>query len=251
MVLSALPHSFGSDRLNGVFNTSHWSRTVTDIFRNRIEAGQLLAKKLMRYANQPNVIVLGLPRGGVPVAFEVAKALHAPLDVFVVRKLGAPGRRELAMGAIATGGVRVLNEEAVRGLGIPMEMIDAVTEEENQELERRELAYRGSYSVPEVRGKTVILIDDGIATGSTVRAAVCALKAQHPARLIIAVPVAADSAYRELRPEVDEIVALMTPEKFYGVGEWYEDFSQTSDAEVTELLKRARDRGRSHPASKA
>jgi putative phosphoribosyl transferase len=153
---------------------------MREIFRNRIEAGQLLAGKLMHYANQPNVIVLGLPRGGV----QVAKALRAPLDVFVVRKLGTPGNREVAMGAIATGGVRVLNEEVVVGLGIPIEVIDAVTAEEKQELKRRELAYRGSYSEPEVRGKTVILIDDGIATGSTVRAAVRALNAQHPARFI-------------------------------------------------------------------
>ncbi len=212
---------------------------MNGIFRNRIEAGRLLAEKMARYANQPSVLVLGLPRGGVPVAFEVAKALRVPLDVFVVRKLGTPGRPELAMGAIATGGVRVLNQEVVGALRISAEKIDAVTADETRELERRELAYRGSYSVPEVRGKTVILIDDGIATGSTVRAAVCALKAQHPARLIIAVPVAADSAYRELRPEVDEIVALMTPEKFYGVGEWYQDFSQTSDTQVTDLLRQA------------
>lgn len=212
---------------------------MNGIFRNRIEAGRLLAEKMARYANQPSVLVLGLPRGGVPVAFEVAKALRVPLDVFVVRKLGTPGRPELAMGAIATGGVRVLNQEVVGALRISAEKIDAVTVDETRELERRELAYRGSYSVPEVRGKTVILIDDGIATGSTVRAAVCALKAQHPARLIIAVPVAADSAYRELRPEVDEIVALMTPEKFYGVGEWYQDFSQTSDTQVTDLLRQA------------
>jgi putative phosphoribosyl transferase len=212
---------------------------MNGIFRNRIEAGRLLAEKMSSYANQPSVLVLGLPRGGVPVAFEVAKALRVPLDVFVVRKLGTPGRPELAMGAIATGGVRVLNQEVVGALRISAEKIDAVTADETRELERRELAYRGSYSVPEVRGKTVILIDDGIATGSTVRAAVCALKAQHPARLIIAVPVAADSAYRELRPEVDEIVALMTPEKFYGVGEWYQDFSQTSDTQVTDLLRQA------------
>ena len=213
---------------------------MREIFRNRIEAGQLLAEKLTRYANQPNVIVLGLPRGGVPVAFGVAKALRVPLDVFVVRKLGTPGRRELAMGAIATGGVRVLNEEVVGGLGIPMDVIDAVTAEERQELKRRELAYRGSYSEPEVSGKTVILIDDGIATGSTMRAAVRALNAQHPARSIVAVPTVAGSTYRELRSEVDELVALMTPERFYGVGEWYQDFSQTSDADVTDLLERAR-----------
>ncbi len=213
---------------------------MRDIFQDRTEAGRLLAGRLTRYANQPNVIVLGLPRGGVPVAFEVAKALHAPLDVFVVRKLGTPGRRELAMGAIATGGVRVLNEEVVGGLGIPMEMINAVTEEEKQELKRRELAYRGSYSAPEVRGKTVILIDDGIATGSTMRAAVRALAAQHPTRLIVAVPTVAASTYSELRPEVDEMVALMTPEQFYGVSEWYEDYKQTSDAEVSDLLGHAR-----------
>ena len=184
--------------------------------------------------------MLGLPRGGVPVAFEVARALRAPLDVFVVRKLGTPGRCELAMGAIATGGVRVLNEEVVRGLGISMEMIDAATAEEKQELKRRELAYRGSCSEPEVRGKTVILIDDGIATGSTMRAAVRALNVQHPARLVVAVPTVAGATYAELRPEVDELVALTTPELFYGVGEWYKDFSQTSDAEVTHLLERAR-----------
>lgn len=213
---------------------------MKEVFRDRIEAGQLLARELMRYANQSNVIVLGLPRGGVPVAFEVATALRAPLDVFVVRKLGTPGHRELAMGAIATGGVRVLNEEVVRGLGIPMAVIDEVTAEETQELKRRELAYRGSESEPEVRGKTVLLIDDGVATGSTMRAAIRALQAQHPARLIVGVPTAAGSTYLELRSEVDEFVALMTPEPFYGVGEWYQDFSQTSDAEVTELLERAR-----------
>jgi putative phosphoribosyl transferase len=194
----------------------------------------------MRYANQPNVIVIGLPSGGVPVAFEVAKALRAPLDLLVVRKLGTPGHHELAMGAIATGGVRVLNEGVVAGLGISTEVIDAVTAEEKQELKRRELAYRGSYSEPEVRGTTVILIDDGLATGSTMRAAVCALNAQHPARLVVAVPTAADSTCRKLRPEADELVALMTPEPFYGVGAWYQDFSQTSDAEVTDLLEHAR-----------
>jgi len=212
---------------------------MRDKFRDRMAAGQLLSEKLARYASQSKVIVLGLPRGGVPVAFEVAQALHVPLDVFVVRKLGTPGRCELAMGAIATGGVRVLNEEVVRALGIPMETIEAVTEEEKQELKRRELAYRGREAEPNVRGKTVILIDDGIATGSTVRAAVRALVAQDPARLVLAVPIVAASTYRELQSEVDEIVALMTPKRFYGVGEWYEDFSQTSDAEVTDLLQRA------------
>jgi putative phosphoribosyl transferase len=209
-------------------------------FRDRMEAGQLLSEKLAHYTNQSNVMVLGLPRGGVPVAFEVAKALHAPLDVFVVRKLGTPGRCELAMGAIATGGVRVLNEEVVGTLGITMDTIEAVTEEEKQELKRRELAYRGSETKPKLCGKTVILVDDGIATGSTARAAVRALVAQDPARLVLAVPIVAASTYSELRREVDEMVALMIPKRFYGVGEWYEDFSQTGDAEVTDLLERAR-----------
>jgi putative phosphoribosyl transferase len=213
---------------------------MSERFQDRMEAGQLLSEKLAHYANQSKVIVLGLPRGGVPVAFEVAKALHVPLDVFVVRKLGTPGRCELAMGAIASGGVRVLNEEVVKTLGIPMETIEAVTEEEKRELKRREMAYRGSEAEPRVRGKTVILIDDGIATGSTVRAAVRALVAQDLVRLVLAVPIVAAPTYRELQSEVDEIVALMMPRRFYGVGEWYEDFSQTSDAEVTDLLERAK-----------
>lgn len=213
---------------------------MREIFRDRVEAGQLLAKVLMSYADRPNLLVLGLPRGGVPVAFEVAKALRAPLDVFVVRKLGTPGQRELAMGAIASGGVCVLNEEVVQGLGIPREMIDEAAARETQELKRRELAYRGSPSEPEVRGKTVILIDDGVATGSTMRAAIDALHAQHPAALIIGVPTAAGSTYRDLRSQVDDFVALLKPEPFYSVGAWYQDFSQTSDDEVTELLRRAR-----------
>jgi putative phosphoribosyl transferase len=213
---------------------------MRDKFQDRMEAGRLLSEKLGHYASQSKVIVLGLPRGGVPVAFEVAKALHVALDVFVVRKLGTPGRCELAMGAIATGGVRVLNEEVVRALGIPMGTIEAVTEEEKQELKRRELAYRGSEAEPKVRGKTVILIDDGIATGSTVRAAVRTLVTQDLARLVLAVPIVAASTYGELRREVDEIVTLTMPKRFYGVGEWYEDFSQTSDAEVTDLLQRSR-----------
>lgn len=210
------------------------------IFRDRIEAGRLLSEELKEYANQPDVIVLGLPRGGVPVAFEVASALHLPLDVFVVRKLGTPGQRELAMGAIASGGVLVLNDAVVLGLDIPTSVIDRVAAEELQELRRREWAYRGSHTEPEVRGKKVILIDDGVATGSTMRAAIRALRMQHPARLIVAVPTIADSTYGELLGEVDEFVALMTPEPFFGVGEWYQDFSQTSDAEVTDLLQRAR-----------
>jgi putative phosphoribosyl transferase len=213
---------------------------MEELFQDRTEAGQLLARELMAYADQPNVIVLGLPRGGIPVAFEVAQALRAPLDVFVVRKLGTPGQRELAMGAIATGGVRVMNESLVQMLGIPADVIDEISREEEVELKRRELAYRGSLSEPEVHGRTVILIDDGVATGSTMRAAVRALRKQHPARLIIGVPTAARSACRALQPQVDEFVALTMPEPFYAVGAWYRRFDQTSDEQVTDLLKRAR-----------
>jgi putative phosphoribosyl transferase len=208
-------------------------------FRDRVEAGRLLAAELSEYANREDVIVLGLPRGGVPVAYEVARKLKAPLDVFVVRKLGVPGYRELAMGAIATGGVRVLNEHIVQELGISQETIDAVAAEEERELRRRELAYRGHGASPEIAGKTVILVDDGIATGSTMRAAVQALRQQHPARLVVAVPTAAPSSCREIRHQVDEMIALMTPQEFCAVGQWYEDFSQTTDAEVTRLLEQA------------
>lgn len=213
---------------------------MEDTFRDRTEAGRLLATELIRYAHEPDVIVLALPRGGVPVAYEVAMALHAPLDVFVVRKLGTPDQPELAMGAIATGGVRVINDEVVQGCGISPELIDEVAQEEFRELNRRELAYRGTHAAPVVRGRTVLLIDDGVATGSTMRAAIRALNSQQPARLVVAVPTAAGSTWRELRTEVDEFVALRTPEPFRGVGEWYDDFSQTTDDEVTELLARAR-----------
>ena len=212
---------------------------MKDLFRDRVEAGQPLAAELTKYANRKDVIVLGLPRGGVPVAFEVARKLRAPLDVFVVRKLGVPGHRELAMGAIATGGVRVLNEEVVLGLGISQRTIDAVAAGELKELKRRELAYRGHGASPEIRGKTVILVDDGIATGSTMRAAVQALRQQQPARLVVAVPTAAPSSYSELKRQVDQVNALMTSADFYAVGQWYENFSQTTDAEVTRLLVQA------------
>jgi putative phosphoribosyl transferase len=214
---------------------------MNPIFRDRVEAGRQLAGALMQYANQPDVIVLGLPRGGVVVAFEVARALCAPLDVFIVRKLGAPGQPELAMGAIASGGIRVLNTEVMQALNIPMETIDAASAKEERELKRRERAYRVSGSEPQVYGKTVLLIDDGIATGSTIRAAIRALRAQRPRRLIVGVPTAAASTCRELLPEVDGLVALLTPESFGGVGEWYEDFRQTSDAEVTAALDRSRE----------
>ncbi len=209
-------------------------------FTNRREAGKLLAKRLASYANSSNVMVLGLPRGGVPVAFEVALALHAPLDVLVVRKLGSPGNSELAMGAIAEGGVRVLNDDVVRSLGINNGVIEAITRQETQEMNRRVQAYRGSHAPLDIRGKTVILVDDGVATGSTMRAAICAIRTHHPARIIAAVPTIARSTYREMLPEVDDMVALLTPEPFFGVGEWYTDFSQTSDAEVSALMHRAR-----------
>jgi predicted phosphoribosyltransferase len=200
----------------------------------------LLADLLRKYADREDVLVLALPRGGVPVGFEVANRLNAPMDVFVVRKLGVPGHSELAMGAIATGGVRVLNESVVRHLGIPDEMIDAVAAEEEQELRRREALYRGHDGAPNLKGKTVILVDDGIATGSTMYAAVQAIRKQHPRQLIVAVPTAAPSSAAEFESVVDEFIAVMTPEPFLGVGQWYDDFSQTSDAEVRHLLGLAR-----------
>jgi putative phosphoribosyl transferase len=213
--------------------------TMIPLYRDRSEAGRVLATKLAHYAGRQDVLVLALPRGGVPVAFEVAKALHAPLDVFLARKLGVPGHEELAMGAIATGGIRVINEEVVRMLRIPDAVIDAVSEREQQELQRRERLYRDDLPPPNVQGRTVILIDDGLATGSTMRAAVMALREQHPARIVVAVPVAAPSTCSELQAEVDEIICAYTPEPFYGVGFWYQDFSQISDKEVHDLLVQA------------
>ena len=209
------------------------------LYQDRFEAGQRLATKLMAYADRQDVLVLGLPRGGVPVAYEVAKALRAPLDVFIVRKLGVPGREELAMGAIATGGIRVINESVVRMLHIPEYIIDGVTAKEQQELERREHLYRDDRPPPDVHDCTVILIDDGLATGSTMRAAIAALRLQLPARIVVAVPVSAPSTCEELGREVDEIVCAQTPEPFYGVGLWYDDFSQTTDEEVHDLLAQA------------
>jgi predicted phosphoribosyltransferase len=206
------------------------------LFRNRAEAGRLLAGHLKEYANRADVLVLALPRGGVPVAFEVAEALGAPLDVYVVRKLGVPGREELAMGAIATGGVRFINEEVVRHLGIPPEVIDVVAARESEELERREREFRGGRPAPDLRGRTVLLIDDGLATGSTMRAAAAALRRQGPTRIIVAVPVGAPQTCAEFRDVVDEVVCAMTPEPFHGVGQWYDDFTQTSDEEVRDLL---------------
>ena len=210
------------------------------IYHDRSEAGKELATKLSAYKDRDDVLVLALPRGGVPVAFEVAQALDAPLDVFLVRKLGVPGHEELAMGAIATGGVRVLNEEVVDYLKIPERVIDSIAAEELKELKRREIAYRGNRPEPEVKGKTVILIDDGLATGSTIRAAAQALRQQQPARIVVAVPVSAPETCDEYRIGVDEIICAATPEPFWGVGLWYHDFSQTTDEEVRDLLERAR-----------
>jgi predicted phosphoribosyltransferase len=210
------------------------------LFANRREAGRILASLVMKYADRDDVLVLALPRGGVPVAFEVARALNAPLDVFIVRKLGVPGHDELAMGAIATGGVRVLNDDVVMSLELEPEVIDAVAAREEKELARRERLYRGARPAPDVHGRTVILVDDGLATGSTMRAAVAALRKQRPARIVVAVPVAAPETCEEFKTEVDEAICAATPRMFNGVGRWYEDFSQTTDDEVHELLAHAR-----------
>jgi predicted phosphoribosyltransferase len=207
-------------------------------YRDRSEAGRLLAEKLAAYANRPDVLVLALPRGGVPVAYEVARALKAPLDVLVVRKLGVPGYEELAMGALATGGVRVLNDEVVERLRIPTYVIDAVAAQEQQELTRRERLYRGGRPPPDVRGRTVILVDDGLATGATMHAAIQALRQLQPARVVVAVPTAAPETCEALRAEVDEVICTITPEPFHAVGRWYENFSQTTDEEVRDLLAR-------------
>lgn len=208
-------------------------------FKDRTEAGRALARSLAAYAGRPDTLVLALPRGGLPVAYEVALALDAPLDVFVVRKLGAPGQEELAMGAIASGGVRVINPDVVEALRIPEEVIERVAAKEEQELERRERLYRQGRPAREVRGRTVILIDDGLATGSTMRAAARALRRMRPAELVIAVPVAAAQTCDDLRAEADKIVCLQTPEPFLAVGLWYENFAQTTDDEVRDLLARA------------
>ena len=208
------------------------------IYRDRTEAGRVLAERLRPYADRNDVLVLALPRGGVPVAFEVAQALHAPLDVFLVRKLGVPGREELAMGALATGGVRVLNEDVVAALGISATTIDEVARAEEQELRRREQLYRGDRPAPDVLGRTVILVDDGLATGSTMRAAVAALRQQQPARVVVAVPVGAAETCAEFRGEADEVICARTPEPFYAVGLWYSDFTQTTDEEVHDFLER-------------
>jgi putative phosphoribosyl transferase len=212
---------------------------VLEGFLDRAQAGQLLAERLASYANRADVVVVGLPRGGVPVAFEIAKALHAPLDVLVVRKLPTPGQPELAMGAVAPGGVVIVNREIVRDLHIPEPVLQAVAAEKQQEVARREQRYRGTRPPIDVRNRTVILVDDGLATGSTMRAAVTALLSQRPTKLIVAVPVAARWVAQSLRQQVDDVVCLMTPEPFYAIGQWYQDFLPVSDEEVRRLLDAA------------
>ena len=208
-------------------------------FQDRYEAGRLLAERLEKYAGQPDVIVLGLPRGGVPVAYEIAKHLRVPLDVFIVRKLGVPGFEELAIGAIASGGVRVLNQEVARILPNAQTAIEGATAREQIELDRREQLYRGDGPPPILENKTVILVDDGLATGATMRAAVRALRQRRVGRIVVAVPVGAPETCREFEGEVDEAICVISPDYFQAVGQFYEDFSQTTDDEVRELLRRA------------
>lgn len=206
------------------------------IFANRAEAGRSLAWRLEKYANRNDVVVLGIPRGGVPVAFEVAEALRAPLDVFLIRKLGVPGQEELAFGAIASGGVRVLDPHILRALSIPSRQIESITEQARQELKRREAAYRDDQRLLPVTGKTVILIDDGIATGASLLAGIRALRQLRPAKIVVAVPVAPAPVCEQLAYEADEMICVATPEPFGAVGQFYDDFSQVEDKEVIELL---------------
>jgi predicted phosphoribosyltransferase len=207
-------------------------------FRNRVDAGRQLAAALQQYAG-PNLLVLALPRGGVPVGYEIAQQLNAPLDLMLVRKLGVPGQEELAMGAIASGGIRIVSEDVVAAFAIPERVIAAVAANEEEELDRRERLYRDQLRSPTITGRTIILVDDGLATGATMRAAALALRAQNPARLIVAVPVAPLQTCAELGREVDEVCCLITPDPFFSVGSWYEDFSQTTDDEVRSLLQSA------------
>jgi putative phosphoribosyl transferase len=215
-------------------------------FKDRSDAGRQLATKLAQYRGNSNVVVLALPRGGVPVAFQVAEALDAPLDVFLVRKLGVPGHEELAIGAIASGGVRVLNQDVLYTFGLTERAIDAIVEREQRELERRERAYRAGRRMIDVEGRLVLLVDDGLATGATMLAAARAIRRLHPQRLVVAVPVAAPESCNYFRGEVDDIVCAETPRFFRSVGLWYEDFSQTTDEEVRELLARTAGRNNVH-----
>jgi predicted phosphoribosyltransferase len=216
------------------------------IFKSRREAGHLLGKKLRSFGLRQDPLILALPRGGVPVAFEIALELDGPLDVFTVRKLGVPGHEELAMGAIATGGFRVLDEDVVRSLGIPAEVIDAVAVREERELHRRERYYRPNHATPTVEDRVVILVDDGLATGSPMLAAVRAVRSGGAAHVLVAVPVASRTAVRKLRKVADEVIALSTPEWFNGVGQWYQDFTQTTDDEVCEFLRMAKEKQVAH-----
>jgi putative phosphoribosyl transferase len=209
------------------------------LFRDRRDAGRKLAKKLSAYANQSDVVVLALPRGGVPVAYEVALALNAPLDIFTVRKLGLPGHEELAMGAIATGGARVINQDIVRTFNVPRGVVETVAKQELKELERRERVFRGDRMMREIHDKTAILIDDGLATGASMQVAIMGLRAKDPARIIVAVPTAPLETCEVFKQLVDEMICGTTPEPFYGVSRWYEDFSQTTDEEVQTLLEQA------------
>jgi putative phosphoribosyl transferase len=210
-------------------------------FANRREAGVELAKLLQHYAGRPDVVVLALPRGGVPIGYEVARSLNAPLDIFVVRKLGMPGHREFAIGAIASGGVRILNDDVLRAYGIPTALIQSVAREEEAELERRERVYRDDLAALDLRDKVVILVDDGLATGSTMRAAVEAIRKKKPSKVVVAVPVGAPETCREFERVADEVACARTPEPFSAVGLWYRDFSETSDDEVRTLLHEERE----------
>ncbi len=205
-------------------------------FRNRTEAGQLLAEQLLAYRDRPDVLVLGLPRGGVPVAYEIARALHLPLDICLVRKLGTPRHPELAMGAIASGNVRVLNRDVLQSLHISPEALEQTTQREERELQRRDRCYRGEQPLPVVQDRVVILVDDGLATGSTMRAAITTLRTQNPREIVVAVPLAPASLCRELAQEVDRLVCLLMPESFQAIGFWYDNFTQTTDEEVRQLL---------------
>lgn len=209
-------------------------------FRNRSDAGRILAGKLSQYANHPDAMVLALPRGGVPVGYEISRILNIPLDVLIVRKLGVPGNEELAMGAIASGGIRILNRNVVESLKIPPDAIEAVEKREFLELMRREAAYRGNRPSLDIHGRILILVDDGMATGSTMRVAIAALRQLKAKRIIVAVPVAPPTVRWEMEKLVDEFVALSTPQDFYGVGQWYDDFTQTSDDTVYEMLRMGR-----------
>ncbi|HEY7089331.1 MAG TPA: phosphoribosyltransferase [Tepidisphaeraceae bacterium] len=221
------------------FAMSWAGSTAPFLFSDRSHAGKVLANQLQAHANEPDVLVLALPRGGVPVAYEVAKALGSPLDVFQVRKLGVPGEEELAMGALASGGILFLNRGIIESIGITPEQIDAVIQQEQAELERRDRAYRGDRPTPQINGKTVILIDDGLATGSTMRAAAEAIRRQQPKRLIIAVPTGAAETCEQLRAFADEVICAIAPSDFRAVGLWYEDFPQLNDQQVRELLAHA------------